>query len=85
MFEAMSCGFPVVAAYVLGVREVLATGKCGLLVPPNQPGEKARAIERVPGYAEFARRMGVYARLYVETNHSVARMAARCREVLDVL
>jgi glycosyltransferase involved in cell wall biosynthesis len=83
LLEAMSCGLPVVASDVPGVREILATGECGLLVPPDQPAEMARAIERILGDAELARRMGANARQYVEANHSVARMATRYKEVLD--
>jgi glycosyltransferase involved in cell wall biosynthesis len=85
ILEAMACGLPVVATDAPGVREILAGGECGLLVPPDQPAEMARAIERILGDAEFARRMGANARQCVETKHSAVRMAARYREVLNAL
>jgi glycosyltransferase involved in cell wall biosynthesis len=85
LLEAMSCATPVVASDVPGVREILAGGECGSLVAPNQPGEMAQAIERILGNAEFGRRMGTNARQYVETKHSIVRMAARYREVLNAL
>lgn len=71
VFEAMSCGFPVVAAYVLGVREVLATGKCGLLVPPNLPAEMARAIERILDNPEFARHFATGGSVYLGDDYSL--------------
>lgn len=85
LLEAMSCGLPVVASDVPGVHEILAAGDCGCLVPPDQPAEMARAIERILDDAGFARRMGANARKYVEASHSVARMAARYKEVLNAL
>jgi glycosyltransferase involved in cell wall biosynthesis len=85
LLEAMSCGLPVVASDVPGVREILVGDECGLLVPPGRPAEMARAIERLLGDAEFARRLGAKARKHVETNHSATRMAARYGEVLNAI
>jgi glycosyltransferase involved in cell wall biosynthesis len=85
LLEAMSCGVPVVASDVPGVREILATGDRGLLVPPGHPAEMAQAIERILSDADSASRMAANARQYVQTNHSAARMAARYREVLNAV
>jgi glycosyltransferase involved in cell wall biosynthesis len=41
--EAMACGRPVVASAVDGLREVVAPGETGLLVPPENPAALARA------------------------------------------
>ena len=42
--EAMSCGTPVIASDLPGMRvPVLKTG-CGMLVPPANPGELAEAL-----------------------------------------
>ena len=85
LLEAMSCGLPVVASDVPGVREILSGAECGLLVPPRHPTEMARGIEFIFGDTGRADRMGANARRYVETNHSVKRMVARYREVLSAL
>jgi glycosyltransferase involved in cell wall biosynthesis len=44
LLEAMASGLPIVATDVGACREVLDNGDCGVLVPPNAPGELADAI-----------------------------------------
>ncbi|SDX36762.1 glycosyltransferase [Lysobacter enzymogenes] len=47
LIEAMACGAPVVSTDCpVGPREVLAGGRYGLLVPPDDSGALAEAIER---------------------------------------
>jgi glycosyltransferase involved in cell wall biosynthesis len=85
LLEAMSCGLPAVASDVPGVREILAGGDCGVLVPPGQPAEMARAIERILGDTESAARIGAAARQCVAVNYSAERMTARYKEALSAL
>ncbi|GAB2761691.1 glycogen synthase [Streptomyces bullii] len=58
--EAMACGTPVVASRVGGIPEVVDDGRTGLLVPVDDDFETglARALDRVIGDPEGARRMG---------------------------
>ncbi len=45
--EAMAAGVPVVASDLPGYRAVLQDGDAGVLVPPDQPGVLAAALEQV--------------------------------------
>ncbi|MET8244960.1 glycogen synthase [Streptomyces sp. NPDC005202] len=58
--EAMACGTPVVASRVGGIPEVVEDGRTGVLVAVDEDFEAglARALDRVLGDPETARRMG---------------------------
>ncbi|MDZ4057271.1 MAG: glycosyltransferase [Polynucleobacter sp.] len=75
LLEAMSFGLPVIATAVGGTVEVLAQGG-GVLVPANDAGALARAIEAVAADADARARMGCQARENAEANYSVAAMVA---------
>jgi starch synthase len=47
LLDAMAAGVPVVATAVGGVPEVLEQGRCGVLVPYDDPRAIAQAVERV--------------------------------------
>jgi glycosyltransferase involved in cell wall biosynthesis len=78
LLEAMLASLPIVATRVSSIPEIVAEGKTGLLVPPDDPSALAAAVNRVladPG--EF----GVRARARARAEFSVARMTERTLEV----
>lgn len=76
LLEAMAAGIPVIATESGGIPEYLESGKDGLLVPPRDPGELSRAIERLVAGPEEAERMARNARERVEREYSKERMIA---------
>lgn len=56
--EAMACARPVVGSAVGGLREVIADGSTGFLVPPSDPEELARGLQRLLEDAELRSKMG---------------------------
>jgi glycosyltransferase involved in cell wall biosynthesis/SAM-dependent methyltransferase/uncharacterized protein YbaR (Trm112 family) len=71
--EAMACGVPVVTTDVGAVREVIADGETGLLVPPRQPTALAAAVVRLLKDSELRTAMGAAARARVETRLAIDR------------
>ncbi len=65
LVEAMTVGIPVVATAVNAVPDVVVPGETGLLVPPEQPKQLARAIGHLLDHPEQARRMAAAARQLV--------------------
>jgi glycosyltransferase involved in cell wall biosynthesis len=55
--EAMAAGTPVVATRVGGVVEFVEDGRCGLLVPPNDPRAMAGAIRNLWQQPELRERL----------------------------
>ena len=68
VLEAMAAGLPVAATAVGEVSGILEDGR-GVLVPPRQPAELARAIGSLLEDPERGRQLGEAARQYVEKHH----------------
>ncbi|MGC5245973.1 glycosyltransferase [Gordonia sp. DT219] len=85
--EAMSAGTPVVAAAVGGLRDTVASGVCGELVPPRDPHALAETLNalladrnRIDGYSaaglERVRTRYTWARVASETARIYRRVVA---------
>lgn len=87
LLEFMAMGRPVVAAEVGCVRELLADGEEGLIVPPRDPEALAYAMEKLALDPEGRRRMGASCRRRAERDYSrdvmVSRMEALYRQILS--
>jgi glycosyltransferase involved in cell wall biosynthesis len=79
--EAMACGLPVVATDVGGLREYVQVDVNGLLVPPGDARELARAMVRYAADPDLARRVGWRNRQDAVARFSWAQSARSLRDV----
>jgi glycosyltransferase involved in cell wall biosynthesis len=76
LLEAHSAGVPVVASAVGGIREVVADGESGCLVPPGDPGALAATIRGLLADPARRSRMGAAGRAMAEQRFAADRLAA---------
>jgi glycosyltransferase involved in cell wall biosynthesis len=70
IIEALSCGTPVVATDIDGIREVVTEGKDGILVPTNNSLQLASAIQYLLDNETVRTNFGRQARLAVQASFS---------------
>lgn len=81
VFEAMSCGKPVVATRAPGTIDIIRDGENGLLVPPADPAAMTSAITGLLAREDFARELATRAhedivRLHTFDAHATAKLQA---------
>ncbi|NNF66728.1 MAG: glycosyltransferase family 4 protein, partial [Gammaproteobacteria bacterium] len=74
LLQASQAGLPVVASNVGGIPEAISDGISGLLVPPENPVELQRAVERILNDSLLAQRLGNQGIDHVKKNFSVEKM-----------
>lgn len=79
--EAMAWSKPVAGTAVGGVREVVAEGETGVLVPPDDAQALGEAIASLLADPERAKALGEAGRRRVEREFSLARMIERTEQV----
>jgi glycosyltransferase involved in cell wall biosynthesis len=80
--EAMLVGRAVVASDVGGLRDLVAHGTTGLLVPPSDPGALAAAIDSLLDDPDTRQRMGAAGRTHAR-QFEAAAVAPRVLEVFE--
>jgi glycosyltransferase involved in cell wall biosynthesis len=75
--EAMASGLPIVASAVGGVRDEVADGETGFLVPPNDPKDLAEKLSALIADAKLRRRMGQAGRRRAEQLFSMDAIATK--------
>jgi glycosyltransferase involved in cell wall biosynthesis len=81
VLEAQASGVPVVASSSGGIPDFVTNGDNGLMVPPGEPEELARALERLLGDADLRRRLGRRGRETAEAGHGLIRRAGVLAEI----
>jgi glycosyltransferase involved in cell wall biosynthesis len=79
--EAMACGTPVVVTSVASLPEVVADGKTGFVVPPNDPAALREKLAWLLEHPDDAARMGAAGRRRVLEHFSWPAVVRRCLEL----
>ena len=85
LLEYMAAGRAIVATQVGAAAELIDDGVHGLLVPPNDAGKLASAIDRLLKDPTLARRMGEAARRCVRERYSREAMVERFTDFYERL
>ena len=83
ILEAMSCGKPVVGTDVEGVREAVEHGVTGILVPPRDPENLAKAILNLIEDDRKAKSMGAAGRERVKRLFSIESNVSKVEQVYE--
>ena len=81
VLEAMACALPVVATDVGGVRELVAHGAGGIVVPPGDAAALASALEKYLTSPDASRAAGSHNRLRASSEFSWRASALRLLDV----
>ncbi len=84
-FETMACGVPVVVTDFPGHVEIVREGRCGLVIPADDPPALARAVAELWRDRGAAAAMGRRGRALVESQHSWLHRARSTAALLDSL
>ncbi|MBM4285593.1 MAG: glycosyltransferase family 4 protein [Deltaproteobacteria bacterium] len=83
LLQALALARPVAATRLGGIPEVVTDGETGLLVPPKDAPDLARALGRLLDHPEEGRAMGERGRELVAARFSLEAMAAQVEAVYD--
>jgi glycosyltransferase involved in cell wall biosynthesis len=85
VLESMASGVPVLASDLPVARELMEDGGQGLLVPPDRPGELARAVRTLLDFPERSAAMGAAGRARVEERFTWSAAVAALDDLYAVL
>jgi len=82
VFETLGCGVPVIVTDFPGQADLVKEGRCGLVIPPEDPKALARAVAYLYDHPEEKVAMGKRGRELMEREHSWDRRAEQTDSVL---
>jgi len=84
LLQAMAAGLPIVASSVGGVPELITNGRNGLLVPPDNVKELARAIELLLKNKDMAKSLAFQAR-EIARKYTIDMVTVRYEKLFKIL
>jgi len=85
LLEAMACGLPTIVTRIGGVLDIVKDKFNGILVDVDEPKQIAEAIIFLMRNTEYAIRLGVNARTFVEKNYSLDIITEKYIKFFDSL
>lgn len=85
VFEALACGVPIVVTDFPGQADLVRSGECGFVVPPERPRALAEAVHYLNAHRDERMRMGERGRRLVVEEHSWDAKSARTHEILTTV
>ena len=85
LLEAMSCGIPIIATNVRGIRDVINPEKNGIIIPPKKPEKIAEAISSLLENKKLRTQLGSNARKTIIDKYTwdkVSDKILKCYELL---
>jgi len=83
ILEAQSQNIPVIASNVGGISDIISDNVTGLLIPPRDPSEIAKAIIRLSKDKDLCQTMRVNAFNQLKKEFSLEKMVERTKEVYE--
>lgn len=82
VFETMSCAIPVIVTDWPGQSDLIRSNRCGIVIPPDDPSQLARAVALLHSNPSMAAYLGANGRKAVEQEHSWKARAYQTYEVI---
>ena len=73
LLEALACGLPSISTSISGVPEIIDSGRDGILVSSENPGELAEQVERLLGSSGLRRTFSAAGRKKAEEKFDIHR------------
>jgi colanic acid/amylovoran biosynthesis glycosyltransferase len=83
--EAQASGLPVIGTRIGGNPESIREGESGLLVPPQDPGALARAIDELAEHPQVWGQMGRVGRAHIEDRFDIEKLNDRLIDLYHML
>ncbi|NPA72564.1 MAG: glycosyltransferase family 4 protein [Gammaproteobacteria bacterium] len=82
VFETLACGVPVIVSDFPGMADLVRQGKCGIVIPPENPKALAEAVRFLYHHPEIRKQMGQKGRELIKRQHSWDARATQTHEIL---